>query len=86
MKGDSFVFEKVRTVAKEVLGIDLDSIGMDTCLSDIPVDSLDAVELFMALEDVFEVEIPEDFSPETVRDIVEFIDTCKTADDDEAYE
>lgn len=53
------IFEKVRTVVTHKLGIEPDKITpMANFNTDIRADSLDTVELFMALEEVFEIEIP----------------------------
>lgn len=72
------LFEKVRDIIAEELGeSDVESITMETSLmDDLDADSLDAVEIIMALEDEFEIEVPdeeaEDF--ETIGEIVEYIE------------
>lgn len=71
------IFEKVKQIIAEELGVELDDITMDTHLTDdLGADSLDAVELIMSIEDEFEVEIPdEDLQKvQTVADIVEFLE------------
>lgn len=52
---------KVKKVIGEQLGIDdLDTITMDTTfIDDLGADSLDIVELIMALEEEFDMEVPE---------------------------
>lgn len=53
------ILEKVRTVVIYKLGIDPDKITpMANFTADIKADYLDTVKLFMALEEVFEIEIP----------------------------
>ena len=55
------VFEKIRDIIVEQLGVDGDDITMDTNLTrDLEADSLDAVEIIMAIEDEFDIEIPDE--------------------------
>ncbi|MGP1611970.1 MAG: acyl carrier protein [Catonella sp.] len=70
-------FEKVKEVIVNAVNIDEDKIKLNASLeSDLGLDSLDAVELGMALEEAFEITIDEDklASFKTVEDIVNFID------------
>lgn len=71
------IFERVKDVIGEQLGIeDLDTITMDTTfIEDLGADSLDIVELIMALEEEFDLEIPEAEAEKvtTVGDVVEYI-------------
>ena len=55
------VFEKIRDIIVEQLGVDGDDITMYTNLTrDLEADSLDAVEIIMAIEDEFDIEIPDE--------------------------
>lgn len=71
------VFEKIRDVISEQLGVeDVEIITMDTTfIDDLGADSLDIVELIMALEEEFDIEIPEAEAEKisTVGDVVEYI-------------
>ena len=70
-------FEKVRACLAEQLEIDPDEITMDSnILDDFGADSLDLVDLVMALEDEFDVEVPDDAieSFHTVGDVVRFVE------------
>lgn len=71
------VFEKIRDVIVEQLGVeDVELITMDTTfIDDLGADSLDIVELIMALEEEFDIEIPEAEAEKisTVGDVVEYI-------------
>ena len=70
------VFEKIRTLLSEQLDIEEDEITMKSKLSeDLGADSLDVVDLIMAIEDEFEVEVlDEDIEKVvTVGDIVNYI-------------
>lgn len=73
-------FDKVRDIILDTLNCDADKITMEASLSeDLEADSLDAVELNMALEDEFEIEISDEKIAEfkTVGDIVKYIDEHK---------
>ena len=73
-------FEKVKEVIVNAVNIDEDKITLNASLeNDLGLDSLDAVELGMALEEEFDITIDEDklASFKTVEDIVNFIDNAK---------
>ncbi len=71
------IFERVKEVIGEQLGIeDLETITMETTfIEDIGADSLDIVELIMALEEEFDLEIPDADAEKivTVSDVVDYI-------------
>lgn len=72
------VFDRVREYVVEQLDIDPDLIEMDSDLmQDLNADSLDAVEIIMAIEEGFEMEIPDEDAEKfrTVRDMVEYVET-----------
>ena len=74
------VFEKVKEIIAETIGYDEDSILMESSLTDdLGMDSLDAVELNMALEEAFEITISDEDLVKfvTVADIVNYIDAAK---------
>ena len=71
------VFEKVKEIIVDSLGCDEDSVTLEANLKeDLDADYLDAVELIMAVEEEFDVEIPDETAAEmkTVQDIVDFIE------------
>lgn len=71
------VFEKIRTILAEQFDAEEDSITMETSLTeDLGADSLDLADVLMAIEDDFDVEIPdEDIEKiKTVGDIVSYIE------------
>lgn len=71
------IFEQVKEVLLENLGCSEDEITMETDLiEDLEADSLDIVELSMALEDEFDIEVKdEDFEQlQTVKAIIEYIE------------
>ena len=70
------IFEKVKTVIVEQLGIDEANVRMESSfLDDLGADSLDIVEFIMALEEEFGLEIPDEDVEKivTVKDVVEYI-------------
>ena len=70
------IFETVKSVVAEQLCIDESEITMDSSFNDdLEADSLDIVELMMALEDEFKIEISDDDAGKisTIGDVVEYI-------------
>ena len=70
------VFEKVKAIIVEQLGVAETSVEMDSSfIDDLGADSLDIVELVMALEEEFDMEIPDSDAEKvvTVGDVVEYI-------------
>jgi acyl carrier protein len=74
---DKVMFEKVQAIIANELGIDKEKITMESRLAeDLGADSLDAVELIMALEDEFGIEVDDEAATKIkkVSDIVEFLE------------
>ena len=74
------MFDKVKEIVVEQLGVDEDSVTMNASfIDDLGADSLDIVELIMAFEDNFNVEIPDADAEKisTVGDVVEYINNMK---------
>ncbi|MGL4483877.1 MAG: acyl carrier protein [Anaerovoracaceae bacterium] len=72
------VFEKVKEVIAEQLSIEEDKITEGTSLmKDLEADSLDAVEIIMALEAEYDIEIPDEEAEkfENIGNIVKYIET-----------
>ncbi len=70
------VFEKVKNIIVEQLGATESSVTMEASfIDDLGADSLDIVELIMALEEEFDTEIPDSDAEKvvTVSDVVEYI-------------
>ena len=69
-------FDKVKAIVVEQLGVDEAEVTIDsTFIDDLGADSLDIVELIMAFEEEFNVEIPDD-GAEKIK-TVEYIDSAK---------
>ena len=54
------IYEKVVAIVAEQLGISTNDITAETTLEDLNADSLDVVEVIMALESEFHMEIPDE--------------------------
>ena len=70
------VFDKVKEIIVEQLGVAETAITPDASfIDDLGADSLDIVELIMALEEEFDIEIPDADAEKvvTVSDVVEYI-------------
>ena len=70
------IFETVKGVIVEQLGVAEGNITMKASfIDDLGADSLDIVELIMALEEEFDIEIPDSDAEKvvTVGDVVEYI-------------
>ena len=73
-------FEKVKEIIVETISCDEDKVTMEAKLADdLGADSLDAVELNMALEEAFEISISDEDLMKfvTVGDIVNHIESVK---------
>ncbi len=74
------IFEKVKEVIMEQLNAEDDAIKLETSfIDDLGADSLDIVELIMALEEEFDLQIPDSEAEKisTVGDVVEYIKNNK---------
>lgn len=70
-------FEKVKEIIIEQLDVQADQVTAEASfIEDLGADSLDTVELVMALEENFDIEIPDEDAEKikTVRNAVEYID------------
>jgi acyl carrier protein len=71
------IVEKVKQIIAEQLGVDENDISPSSSfVDDLGADSLDTVELVMALEEGFSIEIPDEDAEKirTVNDAMEYID------------
>lgn len=70
------IFEKIKDILVEQLGVDADDVTMEASfIDDLGADSLDIVELIMAMEEEFDIEISEEDaeSISTVSAAIEYI-------------
>ena len=78
----SDVAERVKKIVVEHLGVDeAKAVPEASFIDDLGADSLDTVELVMAFEEAFGVEIPEEAAEKiaTVKDAVEYIEAHQNA-------
>lgn len=71
------MFEKVRDIIAEQLDVEVEEISLETSMmNDLDADSLDAVEIMMALEDEFGVTIPDEDAEnfKNIGDIVKYLE------------
>ena len=71
------IFEKVRNIVAEQLGVDKNAVTLEANFAnDLGADSLDTVELVMAIEEEFGIEIPDEDAEKiaTLNQAVKFIE------------
>lgn len=74
------VFEDVRDVVVEQLSVSPDAVKMESkIIEDLGADSLDVVELIMALEEKFDVEIPDSDAEKliSIEDVVKYVENIE---------
>ena len=74
------LFDEVKEVIVEQLNVNEDEVKLESnFVEDLGADSLDVVELVMALEEKFEIEIPDEAAEKisTVKDVVDYIEKAK---------
>lgn len=72
--------EKIKKIVAEHLGVDEGKItNTSSFVDDLGADSLDQVELVMAFEEAFSIEIPDDAAEKitTVQDAINYVDSHK---------
>ena len=70
-------FDKIREIIVEQLKVDINSVTMNTdLLKDLEADSLDAAEILVAIEEEYDIEIPEEEADkfQKVADIVNYVE------------
>ena len=78
----STVEQQVKAIVAEQLGVKQEQVTNDASfVDDLGADSLDTVELVMALEEEFEIEIPDEDAEKikTVKDAVDYIEKNQKA-------
>ena len=71
------IFDEIKDIIIDQLQVDESEVTMDTNLmKDLSADSLDAVEIIMAIEDEFDIEVPDEDAEkfQTVSDIVNYVE------------
>jgi acyl carrier protein len=73
---ESSIFKRVRSIVAEQLDVDMNKVTLDANFAtDLGADSLDTVELVMAIEEEFDIEIPDKDAEKiaTLKQAVDFI-------------
>ncbi|BBM40651.1 acyl carrier protein [Leptotrichia shahii] len=71
------MLDKIKSIVVDQLGVDEDQVTEDASfVDDLGADSLDTVELIMAFEEEFDIEIPDEDAQKikTVKDVMEYIE------------
>ena len=74
------IAERVKSIIVEQLGVSMDEVNPEASfIDDLGADSLDIVELIMALEEEYDMEIPDEDAEkiQTVKDVISYIETHK---------
>ena len=74
---DNSIEEKVRSIIVDQLGVESDKVTADAkFIEDLGADSLDTVELVMAFEEKFDIEVPDEEAEklQSVADVVAYIE------------
>ncbi len=74
------VFEKVKEILVDEIGCEEEDVVLEaSVIDDLGADSLAVMQITMALEDEYGVDVPEDVIPtlKTVKDIVDFVENNK---------
>lgn len=70
------IFNEIKDIIVEQLGVEAEKVTMEASfIDDLGADSLDIVELIMALEEKYDTEIADEVAEKmvTVKDVVEYI-------------
>lgn len=68
------VFEKVKEIVIEQLGLNESDISMDTSFDELGVDSLDLFQIIIEIEEEFGIQIEDAESIKTVAEAVKFVE------------
>ncbi len=72
------IFDKIKAIIVDKLSVDAEEVTMETTFDDLGADSLDIVEIVMAIEEEFDMEISDDEAEQakSVGDVVSYIQTA----------
>lgn len=71
------VFEKVRDIIVDQLGVDESEVTLETSFEDLGVDSLDLFQIVIEIEEAFNIRIENAESIKSIQDAVDFIEANK---------
>jgi acyl carrier protein len=68
------VFEKIKEIICDQLGVDANKVNLDTSFDDLGVDSLDLFQIIIEIEEKFDIRIEDTEGIKTVSDVVDFVE------------
>lgn len=68
------VFEKIREIIVEQLGVEESEITMETSFEELGVDSLDLFQIIIEIEEAFDIQVEEAENIKTVEDAVKYVE------------
>lgn len=68
------LFEEIRDVICEQLGIEKEEVSLDTTFEELGADSLDLFQIVIELEEKYNVQIEEVENLKTIKDAVEYVE------------
>lgn len=71
------LFEEIREVICEQLGIDKDEVKLETTFEELGADSLDLFQIVIELEEKYDIQIEEVEGLKTIKDAVEYVEKNK---------
>ncbi|MDF2883044.1 MAG: acyl carrier protein [Clostridiaceae bacterium] len=69
------IFEKIRKIIVEQLGISEDEVKLETSFEDLGVDSLDLFQIIIEIEEKFDIQIEDAEKITTVEEAVSFVES-----------
>ncbi|WP_294156497.1 acyl carrier protein [uncultured Clostridium sp.] len=71
------LFEEIREVICEQLGIEKEEVTLETTFDDLGADSLDLFQIVIELEEKYEIQIEEVEKLKTIKDAVDYVESHK---------
>jgi len=68
------VFEKIKEIICDQLGVDANKVNLDTSFDDLGVDSLDLFQIIIEIEEKIDIRIEDTEGIKTVSDVVDFVE------------
>ena len=74
---NSMLFEEIREVICEQLGIEKEEVTLETTFDELGADSLDLFQIVIELEEKYEIQIEEVENLKTIKDAVNYVESHK---------
>ena len=71
------LFEEIREVICEQLGIEKDEVKLETTFEELGADSLDLFQIVIELEEKYDIQIEEVEGLKTIKDVLEYVEKNK---------